>query len=118
MIVDSHCHLNLLPNAKVSGYLDEVVKAATVAGVSEMLCVSVSRSDIASVVALADRYPCVVASAGIHPCDADQEPDGWCRVVEASISHKKLVAIGETGLDYRERPTLNKERQKELEDAS
>ena len=62
MIVDSHCHLNLLPNAKVSGYLDEVVKAATVAGVSEMLCVSVSRSDIASVVALADRYPCVAST--------------------------------------------------------
>ena len=99
MFIDSHCHLDRLKLDDYDGNLDQLVAAAQQAGVSKMLCVGVDLDNAAQCVALADQYEQVVASVGVHPLDCkEQVPD--LNQLKPWLSHKKVVAIGETGLDY------------------
>ena len=99
MLVDSHCHLNLLDSVKATGDLDPVLAAARDAGVGHVLCVGVDRPSWPSMMALIDGRADVSASVGVHPNDdAGDEPDeAW---LLAGAAHPQVVAIGETGLDY------------------
>ena len=96
MLVDSHCHLDF---PEFAGRMDEVRAEMASNGVSHALCVCVSISGFARVLELADTYDNFYASAGVHPDQEDRgplEPSVLC----ALASHAKVVAIGETGLDY------------------
>lgn len=97
MFADSHCHLNY------KGLVEDqagVVARARARGVSEMLNISTRASEWAAVIAVADHEPDVWASIGIHPHEADAHPDvDAARLIEAA-RHPRVVAIGETGLDY------------------
>lgn len=99
MFVDSHCHLDRLKLDKYEAGLDGAIDAASDAGVSEMLCVAIDLENIDKVLATADRYSSVYASVGVHPgTDVGEEP-----TLERLLSlaeHPKVIAIGETGLDY------------------
>ena len=99
MLVDSHCHLNLLDSVKATGDLDPVLAAARDAGVGHLLCVGVDRPSWPSMMALIEGRAEVSASVGVHPNDdAGDEPDeAW---LLAGAAHPQVVAIGETGLDY------------------
>jgi len=95
-LIDSHCHLNFEP---MGDDLDAVLERAKLNNVSHMLCVSVNLEDYPEVLAIAQRYPNIFASVGVHPCYEDvQEPtvDELCELAQ----HERVVAIGETGLDY------------------
>lgn len=98
MIVDSHCHLNILPEDKV-GNVDEVIAKAKELGVERILCVAINPEQWQEVIDLADKYDCVYAAIGVHPCEEktvlvlDEE------LIKAA-SHPKVIAIGEVGLDY------------------
>ena len=98
MIVDSHCHLNILPEDKV-GTIDEVVAKAKELGVERILCVAINPSQWQEVLDLADKYDCVYASIGIHPCE-DRDVVVTDEELLAAASHPKVIAIGECGLDY------------------
>ncbi len=98
MIVDSHCHLNILPEDKV-GSLDEVIAKATELGVTRILCVAINPQQWQEVLDLADRYDCVYASIGVHPCE-DKEIVVTDEALIKAASHPKVIAIGEVGLDY------------------
>ena len=98
MIVDSHCHLNILPEDKV-GTIDEVINKAAELGVERILCVAINPSQWQEVLELADRYECVYASIGIHPCEDREVVVTDDELLEAA-SHPKVIAIGEIGLDY------------------
>lgn len=96
MLVDSHCHLDF---PEFAGRIDEVRAEMASNGVSHALCVCVSISGFARVLELADTYDNFYASAGVHPDQEDRgplEPSVLC----ALASRAKVVAIGETGLDY------------------
>ncbi len=99
MFVDSHCHLDRLKLDKYEAGLDGAIDAAREAGVSEMLCVAIDLENIDKVLATADHYSSVYASVGVHPgTDVGEEP-----TLERLLSlaeHPKVIAIGETGLDY------------------
>lgn len=98
MIIDSHCHLNILPEDKV-GDLDQVIKTAHELGVDKMLCIAIHPDQWQDLLDIADRYEEVYVSIGIHPC----EEKGVMVSDEALIaaaSHPKVIAIGEVGLDY------------------
>ena len=103
MLIDSHCHLNLLDSIKAGGSLDEVLAEARDAGVGHVLCVGVDRPSWPSMMALIDGRADVSASVGVHPNGAPEglpheEPDmAW--LLEGA-AHPQVVAIGETGLDY------------------
>jgi len=96
-LVDSHCHLNY------EGLVDrqpEVLARAREAGVGAFLNISTRRSEWGDVVGTAERESDVWASIGIHPHEADQHADlGEAALLEAA-DHPRVVAIGESGLDY------------------
>ena len=95
-LIDSHCHLNFEP---MGDDLDAVLERAKINNVSHMLCVAVNLEDYPEVLAIAQRYPNIFASVGVHPCYEDvQEPtvDELCELAQ----DERVVAIGETGLDY------------------
>lgn len=99
MFVDSHCHLDRLKLDKYETGLDGAIDAATEAGVSEMLCVAIDLENIDKVLATADNYRNVYASVGVHPgTDVGEEPT--LERLLALAEHPKVIAIGETGLDY------------------
>lgn len=96
MLVDSHCHLDF---PGLSEKLPEVLSAMSAAGVEAALCVGVNLEDFPRVLALAEQHPNLWASVGVHPEYTDvQEPDE-ARLVSLA-AHERVVAIGETGLDY------------------
>ena len=96
MLIDSHCHLNF---PELQSNLDEILLQMKQAEVGYALCVSVNLADFPQVLSLAEQYPNLLASVGVHPDYEDvQEP-----TVEDLVDlarHPKVVAIGETGLDY------------------
>src|SRR3954463_6388959 len=96
MLVDSHCHLDF-PElaADTAGVLDDM----RAHGVSHALCVSVTLEDFPKVRALAEQHENLYASVGTHP----DYPEAPLVTVDALLhlaEHPKVVAIGETGLDY------------------
>jgi len=96
MLIDSHCHLNYPELADTAG----VVARAREAGVTQMLTISTKRSDFASVKALADSYPEIYCSIGIHPHDAEDHEDITEAELLEAANHPRVIGIGETGLDY------------------
>lgn len=95
MLVDSHCHLQMLDPAEPT---EAFLARAGEAGVGHVLTVAVSLADSARTLALAARFPQVSASVGAHPSDDGPEPTVAELVRLAQSEH--AVAIGETGLDY------------------
>ena len=99
MLVDSHCHLDRLKLDQFDGDLDKVLGLARERGVSRFLCVGISLDNVDAVVALAARYDDVVCSVGVHPLDVDSGLADVEKLVALS-RQPKVVALGETGLDY------------------
>ncbi len=99
MLVDSHCHLDRLNLDKYENGLDEAVAAAKARGISHMLCVCISEENKNAVVDIAQRYEGISASVGIHPSDVKEEVLSKDDL-RAWSEEDKVVAIGETGLDY------------------
>lgn len=97
MFIDSHCHLNY------KGLVEDqqgVLARARAAGVETMLNISTRASEWDDVVGLAERESDVWASIGIHPHDADTHPDVETATLVERAQHPRIVAIGETGLDF------------------
>lgn len=97
MFVDSHCHLNYKGLVEQQG---EVLARARENGVSAMLNISTREREWDEVIELAEQESDVWASVGIHPHEADQHAGMDCAKLAAKSSHPRVVAVGETGLDY------------------
>lgn len=100
MLVDSHCHLDRLKLDRYQGDLDLAIEAASHAEVSKILCISIDRNNVNTVVDIARKYPHVFASVGIHPLDVADSPAVVDELIAMAALDKKVVALGETGLDY------------------
>lgn len=96
VLVDSHCHIDF---PELSRDIDGVLRRMSESGVGAALCVSVNLPTFPSVLAIAERYPNVFASVGVHPDHQGVEEPPTDLLVALS-DHAKIVAIGETGLDY------------------
>jgi TatD DNase family protein len=96
MFVDSHCHLDF---PELAQDLPALLQAMQDARVTHALCISVELKDWTRVHALALQHPHLYATAGVHPDYEDIEEPTVDRLVELA-SRDKVVAIGETGLDY------------------
>lgn len=97
MLIDSHCHL-FYENLKNN--LPAVLERANELGVTRFVCVGTNLEDSRASLKLAEEYEFVYASAGIHPHDAKDVEDGYLQELEELLSHPKMVACGEMGLDY------------------
>jgi TatD DNase family protein len=98
MIVDSHCHLDRLDFDKLGLSLPQVLDAARAKQVEHFLCVSVTLNQFPNMLDVISEYDDVSASCGVHPLDQKDKLDK--DLLTRLASHDKVVAIGETGLDY------------------
>ena len=96
MLVDSHCHLNF---PELARDLDDVLARMSAAGVTHALCVCVNLRDFQTVLDIAARYPNIYASVGVHPDEPPGNEPDTDELIELA-RHPRVVAIGETGLDY------------------
>jgi TatD DNase family protein len=96
MLVDSHCHLDF---DEFRHRIPEVLAEMAGAGVSHALCISVTLSEFPRVRALAEAHPNLFATVGVHPDYPDVGPVTANELV-ALADHPRILAIGETGLDY------------------
>jgi TatD DNase family protein len=96
MYIDSHCHINF---PELAARLPEILAKMSENQVSHALCVSVDLPDFPQVLALAEKYPHIYASVGVHP-DYEDTPEPSVEDLVRLSNHPKIVAIGETGLDY------------------
>ena len=95
-IIDSHCHINF---PELVSDIDGVMERMAENHVSNALCVSVNLEKFPEVLSLAERYENIYASVGVHPDTQSGEDPTVERLVSLS-AHPKVLAIGETGLDY------------------
>jgi TatD DNase family protein len=96
MYIDSHCHINF---PELVARLPDILGKMAENQVSHALCVSVNLPEFPQVLALAEQYPHIYASVGVHP-DYEDTPEPSVEQLVALADHPRIVAIGETGLDY------------------
>ena len=117
MLIDTHAHLD---------YTDydpdraEVIARATDAGVTEIISIGTRIDSSTRAVELAENFPNIWATVGIHPCEADAAPDDVMERLRTLAQSSRVVALGEIGLDYHHLPEnpvqaeTNKQRQADL----
>ena len=96
MYIDSHCHINF---PELAARMPEILGKMQENQVTHALCVSVDLPDFPQVLALAEQYPNVYASVGVHP-DYVDTPEPTVEQLVRLSDNPRIVAIGETGLDY------------------
>ena len=96
MFIDSHCHINF---PELAADLGGVTGAMAANDMTHALCVSVNLETLPQILAIADRFPNIFASVGVHPDDRSGEEPDVARLAGLA-DHPRVVAIGETGLDY------------------
>jgi TatD DNase family protein len=117
MLIDTHAHLD---------YTDfdpdraEVIARATDAGVTEIISIGTRIDSSTRAVELAENFPNIRATVGVHPCEVDEAPVDAVEQLRGLAQSSRVVAIGEIGLDYHHLPetpeeiAANKERQAAL----
>lgn len=95
MFTDTHCHLTHL-----AGGAGAAVEQAVASGVTTMVTVGTDLASSAECVQIAATHPGVYAAVGIHPNDAIEATDAVLRRIEELAAHPRVVALGETGLDF------------------
>lgn len=98
MLVDSHCHLDYLQ--RDGRDLNEVVAAAQRAGVGTLVTICTKVREFNIIRSIADAHDEVWCTVGIHPHEAEKEPEVTTEQLVDFAQHPKVVGIGETGLDY------------------
>ncbi len=96
-LVDTHAHLDM---KDFDNDRDEVIARALTAGVTKIITVGTDISSSQTAIELAAKYPQVYAAVGIHPHDAGRVAQSYIQQLKELAKHQKVVAIGETGLDF------------------
>ncbi len=97
MLIDSHCHLDYLARDED---LDDVVARARDAGLGGMVTICTKVSEFDDIRGIAEKYDDIWCTVGIHPHEADAEPEVSAERLIELAAHPKVVGIGECGLDY------------------
>ncbi len=96
-LIDSHCHLNA---DRFEADLDLVVGGARLAGVERLLVPGWNVASSERALTIVERYPWLDAAVGVHPHDADKVDDAGWETISSWATDPRVVAIGETGLDF------------------
>ena len=109
MIVDTHCHLD---DSRYEEDLDEVIARSLAQGVEKIIIPAADPDTLHKAVKIAETYPFVYFSVGVHPYDAHRYDETF---LESYVAHPKCVAIGECGLDYYRLSDDEGEKQRDIE---
>ncbi|MCI0753402.1 TatD family hydrolase [Teichococcus vastitatis] len=96
MLVDSHCHLDYFTEAEI----EAVLQRAQDAGVTEMVTIGVRMAQADAVKALAERFPAVWGTVGVHPQNVGEGPLPSVDEIVRAADHPRIIGLGESGLDY------------------
>ncbi|MHC4110618.1 MAG: TatD family hydrolase [Planctomycetota bacterium] len=96
-LIDTHCHLTF---GQLADDVEQVIARSIAAGVTSWITVGTDPDHNQKAIELARRYDNMYATVGIHPHDAKEVSDQAIRQLHALAQNKKVVAIGETGLDF------------------
>jgi TatD DNase family protein len=103
VLTDTHAHLDF---PEFEGQLDGVIARAREAGVHRIITVGIDRESCRKSLAIAEKYDNVFAVVGLHPCNVlDEGAMDFLEELPALARHPKVVAIGETGMDYHHLPS-------------
>lgn len=97
MLIDSHCHLDF---DDFEDDTADIIERAKECGVNMILNAGNNLNELDNQLALSEKYPFVFAAVGVHPHNACEYPELKAEDLIEKASHKKVIGIGETGLDY------------------
>ena len=96
-LIDTHCHLDF---PEFADDLDAVIQRAVAAGVDRLISIGTSLDSSRAAIELANRYPNVYATVGLHPTSIGENTHEFIEELKQLAQHPKVVAIGECGLDF------------------
>ncbi len=96
-MIDTHCHIN---DEKYKNDIDQIVQRAIDSGVEKMICVGVDLKTSEKAILISDKFEEVYATVGYHPHESKDAPQRYIYELEDMAKNPKVVAVGETGLDY------------------
>jgi len=96
-LIDTHCHLTF---DELAGDIDAVIERSRAAGVAEWITVGTDPQENRKAIQLSERFENIYAAVAIHPHEAKTVTAGTIQELKQLAQHEKVVAIGETGLDY------------------
>ena len=99
MFIDSHCHLDRIDLNDFDNKFERLLETAEQAKVERMLCVAINLQDYAAMKAMVEPHPFIDISVGVHPCDTEHDTVKRQKLTQLGAD-PRVVAIGETGLDY------------------
>ncbi len=102
MLIDTHAHLDF---PDFADELDAVLARAAAAGVTRVITIGTTVEGSRRAIALAERFPNVFATVGIHPSNADEAGADCLAELRALAAHPRVVALGEIGMDYHRLPS-------------
>ena len=113
MLTDTHAHLDF---PEFDGQLDAVIARAREAGVHRIVTIGIDRESCRKSLAIAEHYENVYAVVGLHPCNVlDEGAMDFLEELPALAKHPKVMAIGETGMDYHHLPSRDLARRNKSE---
>jgi len=112
MLIETHAHLDY---PDFANDLDDVIRRATEAGVTRIITIGTSIESSRRAVELAAKYPSVYAAIGVHPTNAEQAGEDVITPLRELAKSTRVVAIGETGLDYHHLPSVEAAKQKNVQ---
>jgi TatD DNase family protein len=112
MLVDSHAHLDF---PDFANDLDQVLRRAAEAGVTRIVTIGTSIESSRRAIEFAEKYPAVYAAIGVHPSYVEGAEEDVMTPLRELAKHPRVVAIGETGLDYHHLPSEEVAKEKQVQ---
>jgi len=112
MLVETHAHLDY---SDFANDLDDVLRRASDAGVTRIITIGTSIESSRRAIALAEKYPAVYAAIGVHPTSIENAEEDVFTPLRELATNPRVVAIGETGLDYHHLPSEEVAKEKQVQ---
>src|SRR6266481_3349663 len=112
MLIETHAHLDY---PDFANDFDDVLRRATEAGVTRIITIGTSVESSRRAVDLAEKYPNIFAVIGVHPTYAEEAGEDVITPLRELAKNPRVVAIGETGLDYHHLPSIELESSKRVQ---